>query len=859
MLGIVPNLFLGHKVVVMPSLTVVLMLGIGIGVIGSICAIVVLFFMLSHPNPKYVQFESQKRRFVTSTGSSDGNEGGKDISNQGPTMPHALAEKGRYRGVVFTVPMSKWKRKDCIIDWPPLMDPLIPWFAEIDDGTLVLHPIHPAGRNTEAVESSQSSEASLSTLKKTISEKKISMPTEKLGIPLEGCIVEIVRDGLLGRSDMIRRAPILLCHPEWLLMEGEHGFYMFADDPASKMQWVTALRWWGSHDNVSKNVHDMYSDYCGDLSYRNPITPYLSQRSSDVPIETIPSEPVVMSRSRSTRWRRWRKSSAKMKNNQPDDNVSDLGNLIEEQWMHKGILRRSRRNDPEKNDLGDAEIPGCSNDDVQQSDNVHGEHSLPRTPQMSPCKNDPNKNYNISNVQDLDEKAFKERAAVYSLPNGWPKELPTLLPFDYFLNDFLARGCFDLVRNPNFISVVKSKIQAQLGRMHSPDYVQSLEVIEVVAGSTSPSVANLSALPSPTNSHIMPQLVFDMQYEGDFTVTIECKVDIRDARGWGTLDKAFDLLEGKRRPQKPNLFKNDQVNPKATSKEFILPESQEEVELLREACGIHDTDKNSDEGVEEMQPQNSSIMTLDSLRHSAAQTLRRIADSTALHISKIPLRVSLTFSLIEGQMCAWIPPPPGDRLFWAFLTPPNLKIKARPQVSGRFVKYAYHASRASQWIEARMKLAFTKNLVFPSGGDFPMPLLLSIDSPDADNPPHQEEPLPEDRDTAPSPSCPSSSSSPAHTLPEDDDSEKGNAPHVGDHSTSGQAAIEVEQIHGNVQPSEKSANHQNHAIKSKADTSGATWIAPETSSMGREKDAILHRKSPFLQFRLRRDSNKKDS
>lgn len=99
-------------------------------------------------------------------------------------------------------------------------------------------------------------------------------------------------------------------------------------------------------------------------------------------------------------------------------------------------------------------------------------------------------------------------------------------------------------------------------------------------------------------------------------------------------------------------------------------------------------------------------------------------------------------------MCAWVPPPPGNRVFWSFLTPPKLKIDAKPRIGGRFLKYAYHASRASAWIEARMKLAFTKNMVFPSGGDFVIPLLLDIDDKNVGNEPIPEESMDKMEDEA---------------------------------------------------------------------------------------------------------------
>lgn len=32
-------------------------------------------------------------------------------------------------------------------------------------------------------------------------------------------------------------------------------------------------------------------------------------------------------------------------------------------------------------------------------------------------------------------------------------------------------------------------------------------------------------------------------------------------------------------------------------------------------------------------------------------------------------------------MCAWVPPPPGNRAFYSFVSPPRLELTARPEVS----------------------------------------------------------------------------------------------------------------------------------------------------------------------------------
>ena len=147
--------------------------------------------------------------------------------------------------------------------------------------------------------------------------------------------------------------------------------------------------------------------------------------------------------------------------------------------------------------------------------------------------------------------------------------------------------------------------------------------------------------------------------------------------------------------------------------------------------------------------------------------LRSMCPSSAPCPCSIPLRLSLTFSLLEGTMCAWVPPPPGNRAFYSFVAPPRLELTARPEVgqpknctmllvprggstatpgptysvnpesspvqlvkllkhsslarccspalqlAGRLLKYSYHIARVSHWIEQRMRAAITRNMVFP--------------------------------------------------------------------------------------------------------------------------------------------------
>jgi hypothetical protein len=43
--------------------------------------------------------------------------------------------------------------------------------------------------------------------------------------------VELVGDGLDGRSEWARRAPLLLSHPRWALLDGCREVFLFAGAP----------------------------------------------------------------------------------------------------------------------------------------------------------------------------------------------------------------------------------------------------------------------------------------------------------------------------------------------------------------------------------------------------------------------------------------------------------------------------------------------------------------------------------------------------------------------------------------------------------------------------------------------------
>lgn len=120
---------------------------------------------------------------------------------------------------------------------------------------------------------------------------------------------------------------------------------------------------------------------------------------------------------------------------------------------------------------------------------------------------------------------------------------------------------------------------------------------------------------------------------------------------------------------------------------------------------------------------------------------------------QVPLRLHVKVTQLNGTMRVWVPPPPTDRLWYAFqvrpvrhcrslgnwrhfhppppffpVAPvfvffsrgypsalrqeePVMNITARPDVGGHQLKYMGVASRVSTWVAARLRTAVTNTLV----------------------------------------------------------------------------------------------------------------------------------------------------
>lgn len=83
----------------------------------------------------------------------------------------------------------------------------------------------------------------------------------------------------------------------------------------------------------------------------------------------------------------------------------------------------------------------------------------------------------------------------------------------------LARGAFDLLRSEEFKAKIRAHVQKKMNELRLPDFIHSIDCLDIDIGSSVPHISNLRALPTP-DAVIWPQVMFDLEYEGELTAAL---------------------------------------------------------------------------------------------------------------------------------------------------------------------------------------------------------------------------------------------------------------------------------------------------------------------------------------------------
>ncbi|CAN0315133.1 unnamed protein product, partial [Lampetra fluviatilis] len=90
-------------------------------------------------------------------------------------------------------------------------------------------------------------------------------------------------------------------------------------------------------------------------------------------------------------------------------------------------------------------------------------------------------------------------------------------------------------------------------------------------------------------------------------------------------------------------------------------------------------------------------------------------------VSNTPLMLTVSLQECQGALALNIPPPPTDRIWYGFRSPPRLELKARPKLGERTVTFTH----VTEWIESKLEQEFQKILVMPNMDDLFIPVMQS--------------------------------------------------------------------------------------------------------------------------------------
>lgn len=162
------------------------------------------------------------------------------IRHKGP--PHQVSQHGEYSGWVWTIPESRYDKTEALANWPPPTEgpkaAAAKWFGSLKAGRLFL--------------------ASQTTL-----EGSDTVPV--IEVPLTGCTVRLVTEGLRGKTRWWRKTPLEISHPTRVLLARQKTFLLFCDGSAAKEQWFTALNWACSGGGAPQAVEELYAAFCSAL------------------------------------------------------------------------------------------------------------------------------------------------------------------------------------------------------------------------------------------------------------------------------------------------------------------------------------------------------------------------------------------------------------------------------------------------------------------------------------------------------------------------------------------------------------------------------------------------------------------
>ncbi|XP_077939963.1 testis-expressed protein 2 isoform X2 [Gasterosteus aculeatus] len=276
-----------------------------------------------------------------------------------------------------------------------------------------------------------------------------------------------------------------------------------------------------------------------------------------------------------------------------------------------------------------------------------------------------------------------------------------------WVNAFVGRIFWDFLGEKYWANVVSKKIQMKLSKIRLPYVMNELTLTELDMGFSIPKILHAS---KPSVDHQGLWFDLEVSYMGSFLMTLETKMNLarlgKEGEGLGE--------HGKEWPRTYCLADSDEESSSAgSSDEEDPPELLSDKAILPGAEGY----------VGGHRP--SKIMRfVDKIAKSKyfqKATETEFIKKKMEEVSNTPLLLTVEVQELRGTLAVNIPPPPTDRIWYGFRSPPHLELKARPKLGEREVTLVH----VTDWIEKKLNQEFQKIFVMPNMDDLWLPIMHS--------------------------------------------------------------------------------------------------------------------------------------
>ncbi|CAJ1053299.1 testis-expressed protein 2-like [Xyrichtys novacula] len=267
-----------------------------------------------------------------------------------------------------------------------------------------------------------------------------------------------------------------------------------------------------------------------------------------------------------------------------------------------------------------------------------------------------------------------------------------------WVNAALGRVFWDFLSEPHWAEMVSSKIQMKLSKIRLPYFMNELTLTELDMGLATPRILGAS---KPSIDYRGLWFDLELSYSGSFLMTLETKMNLIRLGKEGESVRFGEF--GKDGPRTYCLADSDEESSSAGSSD-----DEDFSELSNDSVGA--------EGFVGGHKPSKIMRFVDKITKSKyfqKATETEFIKKKMEEVSNTPLLLTVELQELQGTLAVNIPPPPTDRIWYGFRTPPHLELKARPKLGEREVTLAH----VTDWIEKKLDQEFQKIFVMPNMDD----------------------------------------------------------------------------------------------------------------------------------------------